>query len=141
MHVRNANPRWWGKRFRYSRRLRNSQFYLSGNRPMTSSCYFCAGVTNETAPIALYSEASTLAASAAKMDNFIIDNTLGLNTEVTFDYASSLGVNFVLRSPNGITYSITSNECTEDGSIQIITCSFSGESEVDCIYLRSGCYI
>ena len=29
-----ANPRWRGKRSRYSRRMRNPQFYVSGKRPM-----------------------------------------------------------------------------------------------------------
>ena len=34
MHVEIANPRWWGKRSRYSRCLRNPQFYVSSTRPM-----------------------------------------------------------------------------------------------------------
>ena len=35
-HVGIANPRWWGKRSRNSRRMRNPQFYLSGKRPIDS---------------------------------------------------------------------------------------------------------
>ena len=37
MHVGIANPRWWGKRSRHSRRMRNQQFYVSGKRPMMCS--------------------------------------------------------------------------------------------------------
>ena len=33
MHVGIANPRWRGKRSRHSRRMRKSQFYVSGKRP------------------------------------------------------------------------------------------------------------
>ena len=33
MHVGIANPLWWGKRSRHSRRMRNPQFYVSGKRP------------------------------------------------------------------------------------------------------------
>ena len=33
MHVGIANPRWWGKRSRHSRRMRNPQFYVSGKSP------------------------------------------------------------------------------------------------------------
>ena len=31
--------RWWGKRSRHSRRMRNPQFYVSGKRPMLSYCW------------------------------------------------------------------------------------------------------
>ena len=34
MHVGIAEPRWRGKGSRYSRRMRNPQFYVSGKRPM-----------------------------------------------------------------------------------------------------------
>ena len=34
MHVGITNPRWRGKRYRHSRRMRNPQFYVSGKRPM-----------------------------------------------------------------------------------------------------------
>ena len=34
MHIRVANPRWWGKRSRHSRRMRNPQSYVSGKRPI-----------------------------------------------------------------------------------------------------------
>ena len=34
MHVGIANPRWRGKCSRHSRRMRNTQFYVSGKRPM-----------------------------------------------------------------------------------------------------------
>ena len=34
MHVGVANQRWWGKRSRHSRCMRNPQFYVTGNRPM-----------------------------------------------------------------------------------------------------------
>ena len=34
MHIGIANPRWWGKRSRHSRRMRNPRFYLSGKRSM-----------------------------------------------------------------------------------------------------------
>ena len=35
MHARIANSKLWqGKRSRHSRRMRNSQFYVSGKRPM-----------------------------------------------------------------------------------------------------------
>ena len=34
MPVGFANPRWWGKRSRHSRRMRYPQFYVSGKRPM-----------------------------------------------------------------------------------------------------------
>ena len=37
MHVGIANPRWWGKRSRQSRRMRNPQFYVSGKRPIGCS--------------------------------------------------------------------------------------------------------
>ena len=30
--------RWWGKRSRHSRRMRNPQLYVSGKRPMASLC-------------------------------------------------------------------------------------------------------
>ena len=36
MHVGIANPRWWRKRSRHSRRIRNLQFYVSCKRPMHS---------------------------------------------------------------------------------------------------------
>ena len=39
MHVGNANPWWWGKCSRHSRRMRNPQFYVSGKRPMKWKCY------------------------------------------------------------------------------------------------------
>ena len=31
---------WWGKRSRYSWRMRNPQFYVSGKRPMVATCEF-----------------------------------------------------------------------------------------------------
>ena len=34
MRVGIAKPRWWGKRSRHSRRMRNPQFYVSGKRLM-----------------------------------------------------------------------------------------------------------
>ena len=34
MHVGIAKPRWRGKRYRHSRRMRNPQFNVSGKRPM-----------------------------------------------------------------------------------------------------------
>ena len=34
MHGEIADPRWQGKRSRHSRRMRNSQFYVSGKRPI-----------------------------------------------------------------------------------------------------------
>ena len=34
MHVGIANPRWRGERSRHSRRMRNSQFYVSDKRPV-----------------------------------------------------------------------------------------------------------
>ena len=34
MHIGIANPRWWGKRSRHSRRMCNPRFYLSGMRSM-----------------------------------------------------------------------------------------------------------
>ena len=34
MHFGIANPRWWAKRARHTRRMRNPQFYMSGERPM-----------------------------------------------------------------------------------------------------------
>ena len=33
IHIGIANPQWWGKRSRYSRRMRNPQFCVSGKRP------------------------------------------------------------------------------------------------------------
>ena len=41
MHVGIANPRWWGKRSRHSRRMRNQQFYVAGKRPMTILEFQC----------------------------------------------------------------------------------------------------
>ena len=37
MHVGIANPRWWGKRSRHSRCMRNPQFCVSGKRPIMHS--------------------------------------------------------------------------------------------------------
>ena len=37
MHVGVANSRWWGKRSRHSRSMRNQQFYVFGKRPMITS--------------------------------------------------------------------------------------------------------
>ena len=34
MHVGIANPRWWWKRSRHSRRMLNPQFYVSGKGPL-----------------------------------------------------------------------------------------------------------
>ena len=92
--------------------------------------WFSTGNVNEPEPIALYSESSTLHPIGAKTDRVIIDATLGLNTEVTFDFASSVGVEISLQSPMGQSYDITSNECTLNSNIQIITCRFSQNSEV-----------
>ena len=36
MHVGIAKPRWWGKRFRHTRRMRNPQFCVSGKRPINA---------------------------------------------------------------------------------------------------------
>ena len=54
MHVRIDNPRWRGKLYRHSRRMRNPQFFVSGKRPMerTLSMHiysirnYIVGVTN-----------------------------------------------------------------------------------------------
>ena len=43
MHVGIAKPRWWGKRSRLSRRMRNPQFYVSGKRPMEEYCWTLMG--------------------------------------------------------------------------------------------------
>ena len=37
MHVGIANPRWWGKRSRHSRRKSDPQFYVSGKRPIVEA--------------------------------------------------------------------------------------------------------
>ena len=41
MHVGIANPWWWGKRPRHSRRMRNPQFCLSGKRPIVKYSSEC----------------------------------------------------------------------------------------------------
>ena len=46
MHVGIANPRWRGKRSRYSQCMRNPQFYAFGKRPMgwlsgNTNCHGC----------------------------------------------------------------------------------------------------
>ena len=94
------------------------------------------GNVNESEPIVLYSESSTLDPNAAKMGSVIIDATLGLNTEITFDYASSAGVEIELQPPMGQSYDITSNECKPNSNIQIITCRFPQNSEVRYAYFR-----
>ena len=38
--------RWWGKRSRHSRRLRNPQFYVSGKRPMLRCIPRCHSVSD-----------------------------------------------------------------------------------------------
>ena len=43
MHVGIANLRWRGERSRHSRRMRNTQFYLSGKRSMGQSLH-CPGI-------------------------------------------------------------------------------------------------
>ena len=44
MHVGIANPRWWGKRSRHSRRMRDPQYYQSGNRPLDANDWGLVGV-------------------------------------------------------------------------------------------------
>ena len=41
MHVGIAKPQWRGKRSRHSRRMRNSQFYVSVKRPMADLSTIC----------------------------------------------------------------------------------------------------
>ena len=41
MHVGIANPRWWGKRSRQSRRMRNLQFCVSGKKLQSVRYWFC----------------------------------------------------------------------------------------------------
>ena len=41
MCVRIANPRWLGKRSRHSRRMRKTQFYVSGKRPIMKYHHGC----------------------------------------------------------------------------------------------------
>ena len=93
------------------------------------------GNVGESEPIALYSESSILPPNGAKSGMVIIDDTLGLNTEITFDYADGVGVDISLQSPTGQPYDITSNECTLNSIIQIITCQFSQTTEVSLVYL------
>ena len=47
MHVGMANPRWRGKHFQHSRRMRNPKFYVSGKRPMSLLCYQFNYVTSK----------------------------------------------------------------------------------------------
>ena len=50
MHVGIANPRRRGKRPRYSRRMRNPQFYVSGKRLISRTlfkCMCCSYATND----------------------------------------------------------------------------------------------
>ena len=41
MHVGIAKPRWWEKRSRHSRSMRNPQFYVSVKRPIGRCCRMC----------------------------------------------------------------------------------------------------
>ena len=99
-----------------------------------STCSLCfssgAGQSPHADPIALFSEATSLAAGATETGNVSIENTLGLNTAISFDFDNSQGLEFSLLSPNGRTYDINSTECTLILSIRIINCNFPGLSEV-----------
>ena len=48
MHVRIADPRWRGRRSRHFRRMRNTQFYVSGKRPIgkTNLHWLCESKQN-----------------------------------------------------------------------------------------------
>ena len=50
MHVGIVNPRWWVKRSRHSRRMRNPLFCVSGKRPMANArhetCYLTCTSSN-----------------------------------------------------------------------------------------------
>ena len=45
MHIGIANPQWWEKRSRHSRRMRNPQFYVFGKRPVTDDDITMQGVS------------------------------------------------------------------------------------------------
>ena len=45
MHVGIANSRWRGKRFRHSRRINNSQIYVSGKKPISAMHYCISTLT------------------------------------------------------------------------------------------------
>ena len=53
-HVGIANPMWWEKRSRHSRRMCNPQFYVSGKRPMARTfCAYIPGPSRGTSTLIL----------------------------------------------------------------------------------------
>ena len=69
-------------------------------------------------------------------DTVFIDQTLGRNTEFTFDYGHQRGIEATLTSPSGVHYDLSSDQVTHDETFQIYRFNFPGITEVksDMIY-------
>ena len=65
MHVGIANPRWRGKRSRYSRRMRNPQFFVSDKRPMVGILRTSSEIAFEWIPQDFTDDKLTLAQAIA----------------------------------------------------------------------------
>ena len=79
MHVGIANPRWWVKRSRHSRRMRDQQFHVSGKRPM--KMHKRRGCCNRHAT-SLFTQSSYV--SFAKAFGDIVYNDRGVKVIVLF---------------------------------------------------------
>ena len=70
MHVGIANQRWWEKRSRHSRRMRNPQFCVPGKRPM-GPCFTCTQGLYSLSGKTSYRQIS-LSLEATKLDVMMI---------------------------------------------------------------------
>jgi calcium-activated chloride channel regulator 4 len=77
----------------------------------------------------LLSTAWSMGSGQTYSDHVYIDFTLGINTEFTFDYEQSQGVDFSLTEPSGLVYTSASDECTHDTTFYIHRCKFPGMVE------------
>ena len=107
MHIGIANPRWWGKRSRHSRRMHNPQFYASGKRPMLihwNSLLSVAWLPRCSLALTQICEFATH--SDCHLGHFqwtvLQMNSTGLNWWEVSIYS---GVTFVLSAQNNITWS------------------------------------
>jgi hypothetical protein len=86
------------------------------------------------------SEAETVPSGQSLNGEFILDEPLGRDVQIIFDY-SGVDVGVILTSPSGIVYSTTSPECRKDEAFGIYRFVFANTQEVIIKLVNVWCYV
>ena len=90
MHAGIANPWWWGKLSRQSRRIRNPQSYVSGKRPMWESCSILSETTKYVTVVEAKPKNIQCSSANKKLSVLIVISRYGYEVNAMITYVARL---------------------------------------------------